>query len=163
MSLKPEAAWGVEAKEDTNIDLSVGGGIKMLPPIFILTVMKEDFTEYDIKPNEFLNYLRYYGPHFNKKLCEFACSNLPYKDCTKEKIESMLKSHGIQLDNAKMYDHVYVANWCKSVFYGSSIADEKHFVLFLKDVFDKEGDLVFNRWYADAAKRGIPVEWEEMI
>lgn len=35
MSLKPEAAWGVEAKEDTNIDLSVGGSIRLLSPIFI--------------------------------------------------------------------------------------------------------------------------------
>jgi hypothetical protein len=35
--------------------------------------MIEDFTKYDIKPESFINYLRYYGPHFNKKLCEFAC------------------------------------------------------------------------------------------
>jgi hypothetical protein len=49
--------------------------------------MKEDFTEYDIKPEAFLNYLRYYGPHFNKKLCEFACRNLLKKDCTKEKLD----------------------------------------------------------------------------
>jgi hypothetical protein len=49
------------------------------------------------------------------------------------------------------------------VFYGSSISDEKHFVLFIKDIFDKEGNLIFNRWYADMAKQGIPIEWEEMI
>lgn len=73
MSLKPEAAWGVEAKEDTNIDLSVGGSIRLLSPIFIYNGMAEDFTKYDIKPEGFLNYLRYYGPHFNKKLCDFAC------------------------------------------------------------------------------------------
>ena len=66
MSLKPEAAWGVEAKEDTNIDLSVGGSIRLLSPIFICNTMKEDFTEYDVKPEGFLNYLRYYGEHCNK-------------------------------------------------------------------------------------------------
>ena len=49
--------------------------------------MKEDFTEYDIKPKGFLNYLRYYGPHFNKKLCEFACANLDKRDYTKEKLD----------------------------------------------------------------------------
>jgi hypothetical protein len=32
-----------------------------------------DFTNYDIRPKAFENYLRYYGSHFNKKLCEFAC------------------------------------------------------------------------------------------
>lgn len=125
--------------------------------------MKEDLTEYDIKPAEFLNYLRYYGSHFNKKLCEFACSYLSSHDMTKEKLDSLLQSHGVELKNSKMYDYVYVANWCKSIFYGSSIADEKHLVLFLKDIFDKESDVIFNRWYADMAKKGIPIEWEDMI
>lgn len=125
--------------------------------------MKEDFTEYDIRPAGFTNYLRYYGPHFNNKLCEFACSQLSNKDCTKEKIDQLLKTHNITLKNSKLCDYVYIANWCKSIFYGSSISDEKHFVLFLKDVFEKESDLIFNRWYADMAKKGIPIEWEEMI
>lgn len=43
------------------------------------------------------------------------------------------------------------------------IADEKHFVLFIKDVFDKESSFIFNRWYVDMAKQGIPIEWEDMI
>lgn len=163
MSLKPEAAWGVEAKEDTNIDLSVGGSIRLLSPIFIYNGMAEDFTKYDIKPEGFLNYLRYYGPHFNKKLCDFACQNMARKDYTKERLEALLQQHNIEIKNSKLYDSVYVANWCKSVFYGSSISDEKHFVLFIKDIFDKEGNLIFNRWYADMAKQGIPIEWEEMI
>lgn len=51
----------------------------------------------------------------------------------------------------------------RNFFYGSSIADEKHFVLFIKDIFDKESDFIFNRWYADMAKQGIPIEWEDMI
>lgn len=125
--------------------------------------MKEDLTEYDIKPSEFINYLRYYGPHFNKKLCEFACKQLPKKEYSKEKLDILLQSHNIELKNSKLYDYVYVANWGRNIFYGSSIQDEKHFVLFLKDIFDKEPDLIFNRWYADMAKQGIPIDWEEMI
>ena len=74
------------------------------------------------------------------------------KDYTKEGLEALLQQHNIEIKNAKLHDSVYVANWCKSVFYGSSISDEKHFVLFIKDVFDKEGNLIFNRWYADMAK-----------
>lgn len=125
--------------------------------------MKEDFTEYDIKPADFINYLRYYGPHFNEKLCKFACSQLKNATHTKDFVNQILTSHNIELENAKLYDHVYLANWCQDRLYGSSISDEKHFVLFLKDMFEKEGDLLFNRWYADMAKRGIPIEWNEMI
>lgn len=125
--------------------------------------MKEDFTQYDIKPEGFVNYLRYYGPHFNKKLCEFASSYLDKQDYSKEKLDILLQAHKVEIPNAKLYDAVFVANWCKSIFYGSSIADEKHFVLFLKDIFEKEHKLIFNRWYADMAKQGIPIEWEEMI
>ncbi len=125
--------------------------------------MKQDFTEYDIKPQEFINYLRYYGPHFNKKLCQFACSNLSKKDYNKEKLETLLQNYNIELKNAKLYDSVYLANWCKSVLFGSSIPDEKYLVLFLKDMFEKENEFIFNRWYADMAKQGIPIEWEDMI
>lgn len=125
--------------------------------------MKEDFTEYDVKPKEFLNYLRYNGPHFNKNLCEFACKGMSRKDYTKEKLDILLKSNNIVLKDAKLYDHVYLANWAKSVLYGSSISDEKHLLLFLKDIFEKEGDLIFNKWYADSAKKGIPIDWEEMV
>ena len=125
--------------------------------------MKEDFTEYDVKPKEFLNDLRYYGPHFNKKLCEFACSNLEKKEYTKEKLDQLLQAYNIQIKNSKLLDYVYLANWCKSVLYGSSIIDEKHLALFIKDILDKEGDLVFNRWYADMAKLGIPIEWEDVL
>lgn len=125
--------------------------------------MKEDLTEYDIKPREFVNYLRYYGPHFNKKLCEFACSQLSKKEYDKEKLDLLLQAHKIDLENAKLYDAVYLINWAKSIFYGSGISDEKHLVLLVKDIFEKESELIFNRWYADMAKKGIPVEWEDMI
>ena len=125
--------------------------------------MKEDFTEYDIKPQGFINYLRYYGPHFNKKLCEFACGHLDKIDYTKEKLDLLLQANKVELKNAKLHDAVYVANWAKSIFFGSGISDEKHLVLFIKDLFDKEGDLIFNRWYADIAKKGIPIEWEDMV
>lgn len=125
--------------------------------------MKEDFTEYDIRPEGFINYLRYYGPHFNKKLCEFACKQMQNREYSKEKLDILLQSYNTEIPNAKLHDMVYVANWCKNVFYGSSIPDEKHFVLFIKDIFEKEPHLIFNRWYADMAKQGIPIEWEDMI
>ena len=125
--------------------------------------MREDFTEYDIKPEGFINYLRYYGAHFNKKSCDFACEQLDKAEYSKEKLDILLQANKVELKNVKLHDAVYIANQAKSVFFGSGIPDEKHLVLFIKDVFEKEGDLVFNRWYADMAKRGIPVEWEDMV
>lgn len=125
--------------------------------------MQQDLTDYDIKPKEFINYLRYYGPHFNKKLCQFACKYLSKCNYTKERLDTLLKQHNIELKNAKMHDYVYLANWCESTLCGSSISDEKHFVLFLKDIFDKEEHLIFNRWYADMSRLGIPIDWEEML
>lgn len=122
--------------------------------------MKEDFTEYDVKPRGFINYLRYNGHHFNKKLCEFACSKLQY---TRDKLDVLLQSNNIEIDGNKLYDAVYVANWCYNTLFGSSITDEKHLALFVKDVFEKESDLIFNRWYADMAKSGVIIEWEDMI
>ena len=62
--------------------------------------MKEDLTEYDVKPKEFINYLRYYGSHFNKKLCEFVCTELYRYEYTKEKVEQLLKTYNITLKNA---------------------------------------------------------------
>lgn len=123
----------------------------------------EDFTKYDIKPEAFINYLRYYGEHFNNKLCEFACKKLSKNEYTKEKLDTLLQTNKIEIPNAKLCDAVYVANWCRSILFGSSIVDERHLLLFLKDIFEKEDGLVFNRWYADMAKQGIPIEWEEMI
>ena len=37
---------------------------------------RTDLTQYDIKPEAMVNYLRYNGPHFNKKLVEFAAKNM---------------------------------------------------------------------------------------
>lgn len=125
--------------------------------------MKEDFTNYDIRPEGFINYLRYYGQHFNKKLCDFACKQMNKKEYSKDKLDTLLQSYNIELPNAKLHDAVYIANWCVNTLYGSSIADEKHLILFIKDIFNKESDLIFNRWYADMAKQGIPIEWEDMI
>lgn len=125
--------------------------------------MKEDFTNYDIRPEGFINYLRYYGQHFNKKLCDFACKQMNKKEYSKDKLDTLLQSYNIELPNAKLHDAVYIANWCVNTLYGSSIADEKHLILFIKDMFNKESDLIFNRWYADMAKQGIPIEWEDMI
>lgn len=134
-----------------------------------------DLTQYDIKPEGMINYLRYNGAHFNKKLLDFAVSKMsksiggrliaitPY---TKETVDKMLERYGIKLVNNQLYDYVYVANMCKADFFGSSITDEQHVAKYIKDVIDDDDaydGIVFNRWYADMCHRGIAINWEEMI
>lgn len=126
---------------------------------------------YDKRPEAMVNYLSHYGWHFNKKMCEFAISKMK-KDgkklspIYKEKVEELLKAYDIELDNDVLYDAVYVANMAKADFYGSSISDEKHLVLFIKDYIDDEDGydgIVFSRYYIDTVKKGIPIDWEDML
>lgn len=124
---------------------------------------------YDYKPADMIHYLKYYGWHFNKKMCDWAVSRMKHKDktpITKEQIDELLKQHKIVLNNNELYDYVYVANMCNQDYYKSSISDEAHFAKFIKDYIDDEDgypEKVFSRFYIDTIKKGIPIEWEDMI
>lgn len=123
---------------------------------------------YDDRPTSMKRYLKYYGEHFNKKLCDFAISKMNHGKIpvTKEKVDEIFRRNGIQLEHNQLYDYVYVYNMGNNDFMGSSIIDEKHLALYTKDVIDdKDGydGIVFNRWYADTVVLGIPIEWEEML
>lgn len=133
-------------------------------------------TQYDEYPHEMLVYLRNYGPHFNRKLFEFAVGNMKVKSpeggekklkaITKEEVDTIIRAHGITIKNNQLYDAAYVANMCKADFLGSSIIDDRHMALYVKDVIDDvdaTDGLVFNRWYADMSFFGIAVDWEEML
>ena len=134
-----------------------------------------DLTQYDIKPEYMVNYLRYNGPHFNKKLCQFAVSMMEKKvgstmvkitPYTKENIDQILQRNGIKLEHNQLYDYVYVANMCKADFLGSSVVDENHLAKYVKDVIDDADaydGIVLNRWYADMCRKGIAIDWENMI
>ena len=130
--------------------------------------MRTPLDYYDDRPASMKRYIKYYGFHFNKELCDFAVSKMNHgkSPITKQRAEEILKNNNIQLDNNELYDFVYVINMANNDFYGSSIADEKHLALYVKDVIDdRDGydGIVFNRWYADMVKTGIPIEWDEML
>lgn len=123
---------------------------------------------YDDRPESMKRYLKYYGEHFNKKLCDFAVSKMKHGKIpvVKEKVDDILLKQGVTINNNQLYDYVYVYNMGNNDFLGSSIVDERRLALYVKDVIDdKDGydGIVFNRWYADTVKMGIPVEWEDMI
>ena len=131
-------------------------------------MIRTSLNLYDDRPTDMKRYLKYFGQHFNKRLCQFAVSKMKHgkTPVTKEQVDGVLKKHGITLENNELYDYVYVYNMGNNDFMGSSIADEKHLAMYVKDVIDDiDGydGIVFNRWYADTVVQGIPIEWNEML
>lgn len=134
-----------------------------------------NFTQYDVYPEAMLIYMRNYGPHFNKKLCDFAVSKMKrnvngkmqkIQPISREELKNLMSMNGFVLENDQLYDSVYVANMCKADFLNSSIIDEVHMLKYVKDVIDDTDavdGLVFNRWYADMCYMGIAIDWEEML
>ena len=140
--------------------------------------MKRDsLDEYDDLPEDMYEYLKHNGRHFNKKLCEFAISRMKVRNpstgevvklivMSKETIDSLLKTYRITLEENELYDYVFVANMCKADFLGSSVPDEQHLCKYIKDVIDDVDaydGIVFNRWYADMCRKGIPISWVDMM
>lgn len=137
---------------------------------------RESLTRYDDMPEAMVVYLRHNGPHFNRKLLEFALSKMYKTDSTgrkkqigaysKEQVQNILQANNIKLQNDQLYDSTYVCNMCKADFLNSSIIDEPHMALYIKDVIDDPDGydgIIFNRWYADMCYKGIPIDWEEML
>ena len=132
---------------------------------------------YDDIPEEMRRYLKQNGWHFSRKACEFAVSLMRKKNPTtgklervemmpKEQVDSLLAKFGITLENNVDYDYVYVANMVKADMYKSSIADEQHLAMYVKDVIDDadagDGE-VMREWDAKMTSRGIAVEWDEIL
>ena len=117
-------------------------------------------------------YLADYGFHFNRKLFEFAVGMMEdkfgqkIKPWDKEKTESVLKTYGIKLDRDTGYDAAYAINMARADYYGSSVIDEAHLAMFVKDYLDdKDGaeSRAFDEFYIKTVALGVPVFWEDML
>lgn len=117
-------------------------------------------------------YMRLYGPHFTKALCEFAVglmakANGKIKPFIKQEIEDKLKQQNIQLEYNMLHDYVYVANMCKADFLGESVPDDDyHLCMYIKNVIDDPDGYdgqVFYRWLSDVEGMKIAVDWEDFI
>lgn len=136
---------------------------------------RDNFTRYDEYPEAMLAYLRNYGPHFNRKLFEFAVKGMTkwidgkeqnITPFTKDNVENILNNNGVNIRNGQLYDCAYIANMCKADFLGSSITDERHLALYIKDVIDDidaPDGLLFNRFYADCCYSGVAIPWEDVL
>lgn len=85
---------------------------------------------------------------------------------TKEQVDSILKSNNAWVEDAKGYDAMFTLHMAISDFLGSSVPDEAHAALYVKDLLgDKDGydGIVFTRFLADCSAKGIPVPWGELL
>lgn len=126
---------------------------------------------YDTIPKEMRAYLQHNGWHFNKKSYDFATKLMENKDgkvkpYTKEEVDTLLTAQKIELKKNVGYDAAYVATMCKADYLRSSVPDEPHLALFVKDTIDDvdaADGTVMRRWYASMVAAGIPVDWEELL
>lgn len=118
-------------------------------------------------------YLGENGWHFNKKACEAAVKGLKKKNPSngkletiepwgKEQVDELLTRYGIKLEKSKGWDYVYVANMGRSDVHKSSVPDDNHLALYIKDIIDDpdaaDGE-VMACWYVKMIRRGEPVDW----
>lgn len=127
---------------------------------------------YETFPAGMQEYLRNYGWHFSKRMCQWAVSNMTdrngnkIKAYDKPKVETMLAVSNIQLKNDKGYDKVFVANMAQADFLGNSLMNEMQVARYVKDYIDDPDGydgLPFTRFYADCIGSGTPIEWEDMF
>ena len=120
----------------------------------------------------FEEYLDQYGCHFNKKLYEWAVSMMKDRNgnrpntLPKEQVSEWLKTQGVSLKNDKGYDAAYVLAMGKADYYGSSIKDNVHLALFVKDFLDDPDGTTskaFDHFVMDCRAKEEPIFWEEML
>ena len=132
---------------------------------------------YDDMPVGMKRYINNYGFHFNRKAYNYAVSFMrkrnsktnreePIEPYTKDYIDELLAKHNIELKNKIMYDYVFAATMCKADYLGSSIEDEYHLALYIKDTvddIDTDSGTTFRRWMQTMIGNGIPIDWYEII
>lgn len=133
--------------------------------------MRPALDLYDEMPKDMRKYLMHNGWHFNKSLCNFAVSLMrkygkKLEPITKENVDRLLEMNNIELHNNVGYDYVFVANMCKADYYGSSITDDKHVALYIKDTLDDEDaadGTTMRRWYATMVANGVIIDWDDTL
>ena len=89
-----------------------------------------------------------------------------YRPYDKEKVEVLLKHHGVDVPTEKIYDAVYVLHMARADFMGSSIADEAHLIKYVGDyINDPDGydEVAMTRFYADCIGKGIGIPWSDVL
>lgn len=132
---------------------------------------------YEAMPRDMRSYLSNYGWSFSRRACEHAIKAMrrknpatgkdePIEIKKKEEVEELLSKHNIKLEHNKGYDFVYVYHMAYADYFKSSITDEQHLALFVKDAIDdpdNPGGNWFRKFYVDCIAKGEPVEWFDLL
>lgn len=135
---------------------------------------RQPLDVYDVRPRSQEAYLSQNGWHFNDAACKYAVSLMRKRNESTGKMEQipmmeapevdeLLKRNGVILENKVGMDYVYVANKGKYDLYKSSIQDERHLALYVKDVVDDADapdGYIMAEWYAKMVRAGMPVPWK---
>lgn len=125
-----------------------------------------------VTTNSYGRYLRLYGPHFTKDLCDFAVSMMEDEQgsitpITKQELENKLKAQNVKLEYDQMYDAVYVANMCKADYLGTAVPNTDYSLCMYvkKTIDDPDGydGQPFNRWMSDIRGMHIEVDWSRFV
>jgi len=128
---------------------------------------------YDITPKGMDAYLASHGRHFSKPMLEWAVSMMRDRNGKrqsvpeKKQLDETFKTYGVEISRNKgYYDALYV--WCmaKSDYLGSSIQDDAHLALYVKDyIDDRDGDetRAFDEFYINCIAKGIDIPWADVI
>lgn len=147
------------------------GGRRSLPLLNYVDMNRLDY--YDILPKGMDAYLASHGRHFSKPMLEWAVGmmrdrnnrTVPVPD--KKQLDTLMSQHGVSLEhNDGFYDASYVWAMIKADYYGSSISDDTHALLYIKDyIDDPDGNptRAFDEFYANCLAKGIDIPWEDMI
>lgn len=130
-----------------------------------------------IRPKAMARYLYNNGWHFDKRTCAFAVSLMRKKNpttgqfeaiqmMTKEQVTEMLNRYNIKLANDVGHDAVFVANYGKHRLLKSSIPDEQHLAMYVRDIVDgvdAADGAIMREWYARLIASGTLVDWLDML
>ena len=128
---------------------------------------------YDIRPAGMDAYLSSHGRHFSKPLLEWAVSMMKDRNGKKVKLpekrqyDEIMSMYNQKLERTNgFYDGLYV--WCMgtSDYLGSSIIDEQHLAMFVKNyIDDPDGNKTraFDEFYINCIAKGIDIPWEDII
>ena len=130
-----------------------------------------------MKTNGMEEYMDMYRWHFNKKACDYAVSLMrrlnpatgkkeTIEPMSKEQVEELLVKHGVKIEANHGHDFVYVANMARADYWKSSIEDDRHLALYVKDTVDDvdAGDGAIMRcWIAKMCAAKEPIFWDELM
>lgn len=128
---------------------------------------------YDILPAGMGAYLASHGRHFSKPMLEWAVSMMtdkrgsPGTVVDKKRFDEIMRAYGLSLNRKDgYYDGPYVWAMARSDYYGSSISDEQHLAMFVKDYIDDvDGNetRAFDEFYINCIAKGVDIPWKDLI